>query len=112
MAHFLKVHAHRPRSVPMAKVLAFAIFSTRRQEEITRITWEDYDEAGSRIWVRDMKHPGDKKGNHVLWGAAMEALRIINSMPRVAPQIFPFLNRCHYASFPCGPVLGIGLLSR
>jgi len=99
MAHFLKVHAHRPRSVPMAKVIAFAIFSTRRQEEITRITWEDYDEAGLRIWVRDMKHPGDKKGNHVLCELPPEAVTIINSMPRVASEIFPFSTEAISAAF-------------
>ena len=58
MTHFEKVRAHRPRSAPMTKIIAFAIFSTRRQEEITRITWDDYDKAAGRVWVRDMKNPG------------------------------------------------------
>ena len=37
MAHFLDRSIRRPSSVPMHRVIAFAIFSTRRQEEITRI---------------------------------------------------------------------------
>ncbi len=37
MHHFGKIQAHRPQSNPMQQIIAFAIFSTRRQEEITRI---------------------------------------------------------------------------
>jgi integrase len=99
MGHFEKVRAHRPRSAPMTKIIAFAIFSTRRQEEITRITWFDYDQAASRVWVRDMKNPGDKKGNHVLCELPPEAVRIIESMPRVAPEIFPFSTDAISAAF-------------
>ena len=46
-------------------VAAFALFSTRRLDEITRISWADLDEAGSRVMVRDMKNPGEKIGNDV-----------------------------------------------
>jgi integrase len=99
MEHFENARAHRPGSAPMAKITAFAIFSTRRQEEITRITWADYDESAGRIWVRDMKHPGDKKGNHVLCELPPEAMRIIRSMPRVVPEIFPFSTDAISAAF-------------
>jgi len=34
MEHFGRVHNHRPSSIPMQKIVAFALFSTRRQEEI------------------------------------------------------------------------------
>lgn len=53
MAHFLDRSIRRPTSVPMHRVIAFAIFSTRRQEEITRITWADLDKDGKRVLVRD-----------------------------------------------------------
>jgi integrase len=99
MTHFEGIRAHRPNSAPMAKIIAFAIFSTRRQEEITRITWADYDSAASRIWVRDMKNPGDKKGNHVLCELPSEARAVIETMPRVAPQIFPYSTDAISASF-------------
>jgi len=36
MEHFGARLKRRPSSVPMQKIIAFAIFSTRRQEEITR----------------------------------------------------------------------------
>ena len=66
--------------MPMQKIVAFAIFSTRRQEEITLLRWDDLDE--DRILVRDMKHPGDKKGNNVYCELTTEAVAIIKSMPR------------------------------
>jgi hypothetical protein len=49
----------------MQKVIGFAIFSTRRLEEITRILWEGLDVEGSRVLVRDMKNPGEKIGNDI-----------------------------------------------
>ncbi|WP_407058816.1 site-specific integrase [Ralstonia syzygii subsp. celebesensis] len=63
MTHFINIRKKRPHSNPMAAIIAFAIFSTRRQEEIVTIRWADLDEAGSRVLVRDMKHPGEKIGN-------------------------------------------------
>jgi integrase len=99
MTHFEQIRTHRPKSVPMAKVIAFAIFSTRRQEEITRITWADFDKEASRVWVRDMKNPGDKKGNHVLCELTPEAVQLIEAMPRVADQIFPFTTDAISAGF-------------
>jgi integrase len=82
-----------PHSAPMVRIICFAIYSTRRQEEITRIRWADLDEAHSRILVRDMKHPGQKRGNDVWCELPPEALRIALSMQRIKPQIFPFYDR-------------------
>jgi len=62
----------------MQKMVTFALFSMRRQEEITLLRWEDLD--GDRILVRNMKHPGDKKGNNVYCELPPEALAIIKSM--------------------------------
>jgi integrase len=90
MEHFGKVKAHRPASIPMQKIIPFAIFSTRRQEEISLILWTDFDEAHSRVLVRDMKHPGDKKGNDTWCDLPPEAVAIIKSMPKRAKEIFPF----------------------
>lgn len=85
MEHFGQ---YRDNSCPMRKITAFAIFSTRRQEEITLLKWDDLD--GDRILIRDMKDPKKKQGNNIFCGLTPEALAIINSMPRVAPQIFPY----------------------
>ncbi len=87
MEHFGRTLEHRPSSIPMQKIVGFALFSTRRQEEITLLRWYDLD--GDRILVRDMKHPGDKRGNNVYCELPPEAVAIINSMPREGERIFP-----------------------
>jgi integrase len=97
MEHFGGVRAKRPSATPMQKIVAFAIFSTRRQEEITRITWDDYDKT--RVLVRDMKHPGDKDGNDTWCDLPPEATAIIDSMPRVDKGIFPFSTFAIGAAF-------------
>jgi integrase len=97
MEHFGEVAAKRPRSAPMQKIIAFALFSTRRQEEITRITWADYDKT--RVLVRDMKHPGDKLGNDTWCDLPPEAAAIIETMPRTKGPIFPYSTDAISAAF-------------
>ncbi|NVZ62036.1 site-specific integrase [Pseudomonas gingeri] len=81
----------RQRSViNMLKVTGFAIFSTRRLDEITRIRWSDLDEEGHRVLVRDMKNPGQKIGNDVWCYLPDEAWKILQTMPRVGDDIFPY----------------------
>jgi len=95
--HFGRIRENRPSSIPMQKIVAFALFSTRRQEEITLLRWDDLDD--DRILVRDMKHPGDKIGNNVYCELPPEALAIAKSMPRVKPEIFPYSTDAITASF-------------
>jgi integrase len=97
MEHFGRIRENRPSSIPMQKIVAFAIFSTRRLEEITLLRWDDLDD--DRILVRDMKHPGDKIGNNVYCELPPEALAIAKSMPRVKPEIFPFSTDSISAAF-------------
>jgi integrase len=97
--HFGEVRRRRPDSAPMQAIIGFAIFSTRRLEEITRIKWEDLDEEGSRIVVRDMKNPGEKIGNDVRCDLPPEALRIIKAQPRTAKEIFPYSTDAIGAAF-------------
>jgi integrase len=99
MRHFADIKTRRPGSVPMQQVMAFALFSTRRQEEITGIVWADLDEDSSRILVRDMKNPGDKIGNDIWCELPPEALAIVRAMPRATPVIFPFTTDAISAAF-------------
>ncbi len=89
MTHFGEIRHRRPGSLPMQTIVAFAIFSTRRQEEITRLAWADLDEEGSRVLIRDMKNPGQKIGNDVWCELPPEALRIVQAQPREGEWIFP-----------------------
>jgi integrase len=103
MQHFGLIKTRRPASVPMQRIIAFAIFSTRRQEEITRIRWDNYekadDEHPARILVSDMKHPGDKAGNDVFCELPPEAAAIIEATPKTDERIFPFTTDAISAAF-------------
>lgn len=101
MTHFVERQERRPDSAPMHKLIAYAIFSTRRQDEIVRPTWENLDETNKRLLVRDMKHPGQKRGNDVWVDLPDEALGIIKTMmvkDRAAP-IFPYTADAISAAF-------------
>lgn len=90
LKHFQGIQARRPTSINMLKMTGFALFSTRRQEEITRIQWADLDEVGKRVLVRDMKNPGQKIGNDVWCHLPPEAWAILQTMPKTLPEIFPY----------------------
>jgi integrase len=94
IAYFRDSFVGHPDSIPMASVIVFAMYSTRRQEEIATIRWSDLEHAPrKRILVRDMKHPGQKIGNDVWCDLPAEAMRVILSMPRVDQRIFPHNHR-------------------
>lgn len=90
MTYFQARQKRDPRSLPMCRLIAFAIFSTRRQDEICHIAWADLDEEHSRVLVRDMKNPGEKKGNDVWVDLPEPALRIIKATPKTDGRIFPY----------------------
>lgn len=97
LTFFGQAKAPRPGSPPMRRIVPFAIFSTRRQDEITRIRWSDYEKT--RVLVRDMKHPGEKIGNDAWCELTPEAAAIIETMPRTKREIFPFKADAISASF-------------
>lgn len=99
LSYFMERMERAPHSAPMAKIVVFAMFSSRRMEEITRILWADLDEEHSRILVRSMKHPGQKVGNDVWCDLPPEALRVIKSMPRTKPEVFPYSTDAIGAAF-------------
>lgn len=99
MTHFGKVRARRRDSIPMQAIIPFAIFSSRRQEEILRIRWEHLDQAESTIMVKDMKAPGTKWGNDVVCVLPARALALIQSRARTSDRIFPFSTDAVGAAF-------------
>ncbi|MEP5732407.1 MAG: site-specific integrase [Sulfitobacter sp.] len=99
MAMFEDKHRRRPKSAPMHRIVGFALFSTRRQEEITRVTWEGLDRTHNRVFIKDMKHPGDKAGNDVWCDLPTPAMNIAEAMPRKVARVFPFQTDTISASF-------------
>ncbi|GJH00197.1 tyrosine-type recombinase/integrase [Paraburkholderia terrae] len=92
MEHFGKLRANRGDTIPMRAISAMTIFSLRRDDEICRIVWKDLDVEGSRVMVRDLKHPGEKIGNDQWCDLTPEALRIVLAQPRNTAdgRIFPY----------------------
>ncbi len=89
----------RKDAIPMSRLIAFAIFSTRRQEEITRIEGRDLDKLNLEVIVRDMKNPGEKIGNDVTTALTPEALRLIDLQPPTQGRIWPYSAESISASF-------------
>ena len=51
------------RQIPIADLVRFAIETTMRRSEITRLQWSDLDEKNRTILIRDRKDPKKKIGN-------------------------------------------------
>jgi integrase len=99
LEYFCAMRDRRKQQIDMVRVTAFALFSTRRQEEITRIRWDAIDEERQAVLITDMKNPGQKYGNDVWCHVPDEAWRILKSMPKVADEVFPYNARSVSASF-------------
>lgn len=97
--YFQKVRDARRQEIDMVRVVVFALFSTRRQEEITRIRWDALNDQEQSALITDMENPGQKYGNDVWCHMPDEAWRILQSMPRVADEVFPYNSRSISASF-------------
>ena len=87
--------------LPMRELCYFAVATAMRVSEICRIRWEDFDEEGQVVLIRDRKHPSNKKGNHQLVPLSARAMEILSRVPRTDERIFPYLpssvGRCFMA---------------
>lgn len=86
--------ANPRQTIPMADIVEFAIAAGLRREEICRIRWADLDVERRTVWVRDRKHPREKKGNDervpLLDATGYDALAIIQRQRRRGERIFPY----------------------
>jgi integrase len=90
MQHFQDVPEAPPRTMPLHRVVAFAIFRTRRQAEILRMAWDDCAPEHKRVLVRKMKNPGQKGGIESWVELPDPCCAIIDAMPRKKAQIFSY----------------------
>lgn len=86
-------------AIPMLDIMDFALASSRRQEEITRLRWDDLDRETLTCWLRDAKHPTKKEGNHKQFKLLRSALDVIDRQPKIAPEIFPYNHDSISAAF-------------
>lgn len=84
-------------NVPMADILLFAMYSARRQSEITRIMWADNKNMTGL--VRDAKHPRIKIGNNRRFNYTKEGFDIVLRQPTNDARIFPYSSRTISAYF-------------
>lgn len=99
LRHFAEMRDRRQQEIDMVRVVTFALFSTRRQEEITRIRWDAMDKGRQSVLITDMKNPGQKYGNDVWCHVPDEAWRVLKSMPKLEAEVFPYNHRSISASF-------------
>ncbi|WP_225773225.1 site-specific integrase [Pseudomonas sp. Marseille-Q5115] len=99
LGYFAEMRDRRRQQTDMVRVIGFALFSTRRQEEITRIRWDAMDEERQAVLITDMKNPGQKWGNDVWCHMPDEAWAILKSMPRTGEFVFPYNSRSISAAF-------------
>jgi integrase len=76
--------------IPMLDIVHFAATTSRREDEICRILWEDNDPKTRTGLVRDAKHPRHKEGNHRRFRYTQEAWEILERQPKTDARIFPY----------------------
>ena len=64
-------------SYPMHLIIWFAIYSCRREAEITRMKLIDFDRYNNSWKIRDLKSPTGSKGNHKEFNVLPECKKII-----------------------------------
>lgn len=67
-------------AVPMHLIMWFAIYSCRREAEITRLRLEDYNKNHQEWLVRDLKNPNGSKGNNKAFIVSKNAETLINEL--------------------------------
>jgi integrase len=88
-------------TIPMSRIVRFAIASAMRQDEICRVVWPDFDPRRKLPTIKDRKDPRDKRGNHqtipLLAVSGYDAVALIeeerHSGAGNADRIFPYNGR-------------------
>jgi len=82
--------SHRASHIPLVDIFHISISTCMRLGEITRITWDDFDENAATLTIRDRKDPRNKKGNHCTIPLFPEAITIIKKQSQASDKIFPY----------------------
>jgi integrase len=77
---------------PMLHVIWFAVYSARRQSEITRIEWDDVNHEDKTCILRDMKDPR-RKGVKKRFKLPASAYKIILRQAKTSRFIFPMNSK-------------------
>lgn len=99
MKFYSVTYRKRRDTIPMQKIICFAIFSTRREEEIATVRREDLDAEHLELLVREMKDPQQKENNLVRTTLTPEALQLIERHGATQGEIWPYNSRSIGNSF-------------
>lgn len=95
--------AWRTTKIPLPVIFEFAYTSGRRISETCRMVWGDVNGADMTVWVRNMKDPKQKEGNHVETPLLGRAWDIVMAQPRLTDdpdeRIFPYNPQSCGAAF-------------
>lgn len=97
----------RPRLIiPMERIIKFAVATAMRQEEITRILFDDFNQEAATVVIRQRKHPRAKATNDqvipLVADAGFDAVALIKEQREwVSSQgaIFPYCARSMGTAF-------------
>lgn len=76
--YFIDLWYESSRTQPLHLIMWFALYTTRRLSEITRMRIEDFDRVNMQWLIRDVKSPHGSKGNHKLARVPDQVLPIID----------------------------------
>lgn len=93
--------------IPMSRIVKFAIATAMRQEEISRVTWDDLNARTKMLTIRDRKDPRQKKGNDqripLLKVSGYDAVALIEEQRAIRAneddRIFPYNHKSVSAAF-------------
>lgn len=84
--------ADHATGIPMLHLMWFAVFSARRQNEITQLLWDDIDHSDRTCLLRNLKHPS-KTGINKRFKLPRPAYKIVMRQPRNGSRVFPFNSK-------------------
>lgn len=79
--YFLRQWQSRKSSIPMHLIMWLAIYTSRRQDEICRLLFDDWHKNDCTRPVRDLKNPNGSTGNNKEFDILPMALPVIDELP-------------------------------
>jgi integrase len=94
-------------TIPMSRIIKFAIATAMRQDEICRVTWSDLNPRTKMLTIRDRKDPRQKKGNDqripLLAVSGFDAMALIEEQRAIRAnendRIFPYIHKSAGTAF-------------
>ncbi len=108
LARIIATADGNPRQIiPLARIIKLAVATAMRQDEICRVTFEDFNAEQSTLMIRQRKHPRQKQSNDqvipLVSDAGFDAAALIVEQQRRTGRtsgfIFPYDGRSVGAAF-------------